>query len=139
MSGADRKAVRYAARDALTAAPYFDGFTAISAWAQSVDERSLPLWAIATPGEGADRVTQGHGRRDLSLILVVKRLGDVDLEDLLDDDADAALPVILAAVRSETRDCEMTRIDMKLDGEGARRIGTLTITFNVTYWDDDPA
>lgn len=139
MSASDRKEIRQAARDALTVAPYFAGFTAISAWAQSVDVAALPALAVATPREGRNRDNQTVNQRDLTLALVIKRVGGTIIEDVLDDDADAAEAVIVPALRNDYRECELAISETRVDGDGAQRVGTLTMSFTVTYWVDDPA
>lgn len=139
MTASDRKEIRQAARDTLTAAPYFAGFTAISAWVQSVDVAALPAWAVATPQERRTRDNQTVDQRDLTLALVIKRVGGADIEDALDDDADAAEAVIVSALRTAFRECELAMTETRVDGDGAQRVGTLTMSFTVTYWVDDPA
>lgn len=138
MSGADRTAVRAAARQALQGASGLDGFTEISAWVQSVDADALPAWAVATPREIRDRQGMDNAQEDLTLAVVLKRLGGADIEDVLDADSAVIEAAVVPAVRSEFRQCELVQTEIKLDGEGARRIGTLTMAFTVTYWVDDP-
>jgi hypothetical protein len=137
MSGADRKEVRAQARAALELAPDLAGFTAISAWVQSVDVDALPAWALATPRETRERKSHDKAQEDLTLAVVIKRLGGDDIEDILDDDSAAVEEAIVPALRSNARDAELAHTEIKLDGEGARRVGTLTMAFTVTYWTDD--
>lgn len=139
MSGADRTAIRAAAKAALQAAPRFAGFSNISAWAQSVSAKDLPAWAVATPREAKDRQGQAVAQQDLTLIVVIKRVGEDDIEDVLDADSTAVEDAITAALRDESQDCDLAQTEMKVDGDGAQRVGTLTMLFNVTYWVDDPA
>jgi hypothetical protein len=138
MSGVDRKALRDAARLALRGAPGLDGYTEISAWVQKVDARSLPAWAVVTPTERRDRQTNNEAREDLMLAVIIKRTGGDDLEDLMDDDADAVAGVVVGALRDDLHQCELAQTEMRLDGDGAERVASLTLSFNVTYWVDDP-
>jgi hypothetical protein len=139
LSGADRKLIRAAAKLALGEAAALDGFSEISAWVQSVSVDTLPAWAVATPFERRDRQSQDNAQEDLTLAVVVKRVGGDDIEDLLDDDSGAIEAAIVPALRSAFRQCELAQTEITLDGDGARRVGTLTMAFTVTYWVDDPA
>lgn len=139
MSGPDRTAIRAAAKQALRDDAALDGFTEISAWVQSVSVDALPAWAVATPLERRDRQQQDRAQEDLTLAVVVKRVGGDDIEDILDVDAGAIDLAIVAALRSDTRQCELAQTEITLDGDGAQRVGTLTMAFTVTYWVDDPS
>jgi len=139
MSGADRVLLRQQARTALQAAPVLLGYTEFWAWSQSVDGKALPGWAVATPREVRERVAQDQAQDSLTLAVIVKRTGGDDLEDLMDADADRIETALVPAMRSAARDCELATTDMRLDGEGARRVATLTLTFTVTTWVADPA
>lgn len=138
MSASDRQSIRAEARAALGASPHLAGFTEISAWAQSVDVGALPAWAVATPREVRDRVSQDRDQRDLTLAVVVKRVGASDIEDQMDVDADAIEAALVPALASNNRDCDLTQTETRVDGEGAKRVGTLTMAFAITYWVDDP-
>lgn len=137
MSASDRMSVRAAARTALLATPEFADATLISAWAQSVDAGALPALAVATPTERVTPESHNRHQRELVLAVVLKRMGDDDIEDALDVDADAIETVILAAVFGPEMDCALTQTETRVDGDGARRVGTLTMTFTVTYWTDE--
>lgn len=125
-------------RTALLAAPRFAGFTLLSAWAQNIDAEALPVMAVATPRE--DKTLTGHteAQRVTSVVVVIKRLGDDDLEDFLDDDSDAAEIAVLAALDGANQEAVLQSTETRLDGAGDRRVGTLTMTFRVTTWTVDP-
>ncbi|WP_444452570.1 hypothetical protein ACTTAI_16340 [Rhodobacter capsulatus] len=134
MSGSDRAAVRAQAATALASVPGLDEATRISAWAQSVDAKALPAYAVATPSERSSPETFDTEQRDLTLIAVLKRLGGDDIEDVLDGDADLIEAAIYDAIRSENRLCALVQSDTRVDGDGGQRVGTITMTFTVTYW-----
>lgn len=134
MSGADRTEVRALAASALLATPGLSEATRISAWVQSVDAQVLPAYAIATPSERTELATYDSEQCDLTLVAVLKRLGGDDIEDILDSDADLIGAAVASAVRSASRSCELTQADTKVDGDGGQRVGTITLTFTVTYW-----
>jgi len=133
-----RAAFRTAVRAALVADPRFAGFTLLSAWSQNIDAEALPVMAVATPRE--DKSLTGHteAQRVTSLAVVIKRMGDDDIEDDLDDDSDAAEIAVLAALDGEHQQAVLQSTETRLDGSGDRRVGTLTMTFQVTTWTVDP-
>lgn len=137
MSASDRQLVRAEAKAALVASAYLAGFTEISAWAQSVDVAALPAWAVATPREMRDRVAQTRDQRELTLAIVIKRVGAEDIEDQMDADADAIEAALMPALINDNRDCDLTQTETRVDGDGAQRVGTLTMAFTITYWVDD--
>ncbi|NEX45187.1 hypothetical protein [Pseudotabrizicola algicola] len=139
MSGSERTAIRAAAKLALQGAAGLTAFTEMSAWAQSVDSSILPAWGVVTPRETRLRQANDTAQEELVLAVFVKRLGDDDIEDVLDADSALIETAIIPALRALERDCELTSTEIRLDGEGARRLGTLTMAFTVTYWADDPA
>lgn len=138
MTVSERKTVRDAAKAALGATAHLAGFTEISAWAQSVDVQALPAWAVATPREMRDRVSQGRDERQLTLAVVIKRVGTSTIEDQMDVDADAIERALVPALSNDNRDCDLTQTETRVDGDGAQRVGTLTMAFTITYWVDDP-
>lgn len=137
MSGSDRTAIRAAARLALQSS--LTGMTEISAWAQSVDANTLPAWAVATPRETRSRESHGLNAENLVLAVMVKRLGGDDIEDLLDADSAPVEAAVVGALRLGNMGCDLSQTEIKVDGEGAKRLGTLTMAFTVTYWVADPA
>ena len=133
MSGALRKSIRSAAASALQG---LTGFTSFSAWQQTVDASSLPGWAVATPNSRHNRQDNiGTAEQTPMLMVVVKRTGKPeDIEDLLDDDADAIEPLIIAAIKTYEIDCELVETAQRVDRSGAEPIGTLTLQFQITAY-----
>jgi hypothetical protein len=133
-----RAEFRAAARAALQVDARFAAFTMLSAWAQNIDSEDLPVMAVATPRE--DKTLTGHAeaQRVTSLVVVVKRLGDDDLEDILDDDSDAVEIAVLGALDGANQEAVLQSAETRLDGAGERRVGTLTMTFRITTWTVDP-
>jgi len=134
MSGVIRKALRADARVALAG---LTGFTEISAWQQTVDVSALPAWAVATPNSRHNRLSNVDNAEHTPMLMVlVKRTGVADdIEDQLDDDADLIAPLIVAAVKSQTCDCELSETAVRVDRSGAEPVGTLTLQFQVTFYD----
>lgn len=139
MSGADRKAFRAQAKQALVDDPYFVDFTPVSAWSQTLDADACPLFAVATPQEVQKRASQEHSECSLTLIAIIKILGGDAIEDDLDDASDAASEAITGAIEQTHIGCDLVAVSTKIDGSGANRVGTLELSFTVTYWVDDPA
>lgn len=134
-----RKVVRDAARTALAAAPEFANYTLKLSWAHGVDTSDLPAWGVMTPDEQVTPETQASQRRAIDLTVVVKRPGGDDLDDLMDADAVVIERVVPAAVMASTaRYSETARISSRISAEGAKRIGTLMVTFRCEAETDYP-
>lgn len=136
MSGAARKEIRALAVAALAAAPALNGLTEVSAWSDTIDAESLPAYAVAIIAEANDTVDLGGTENSIATLLVVLKAqqGDGDLDDGIDDLADAAEAAVVAAVTSPTRFCSLGQTTLKSDYQGARRVATATLQFAVTYW-----
>ncbi|TWJ05761.1 hypothetical protein IQ03_00569 [Gemmobacter caeni] len=137
MSASDRQQIRASARAALQAG--LTGWTEFFAWAQSVNAEHLPAWAVATPSERRSSASQDTAQRETSLVVVVKLLGGDLIEDDLDEAADQIEAAVVAALRASNLMCELTQSETRIDAEAVKRLGTLTMSFTVTYWTDDPA
>jgi hypothetical protein len=139
MSGLDRKAARADARLVLRGLGWLAGYTEMSAWAQKVDVDTLPAWAVATPNARREAVAHDLARDEFSLLFVIKQVGGETIEDDLDDAADAVVPVVIGALRSLTRECDLTSTEARIDGDGEARVGTLSLIFTVRVWTGDPS
>lgn len=133
-----RKDIRDAAKAAITGHAALAGYKLISAWSQNIDTDSLPAFGVATPRE--DKTLDGleTSERVITLIVVFKRTGNESLDDVLDlhsIEAELALLPALSAVIDAT---ELTSTEVRIDGEGALRVGTLTMTFRSRHWLVDP-
>ena len=133
-----RKDLRDAAKAAIAGHAALSGYNVFSAWSQNIDAGSLPAFGVATPRE--DKTLDGldASERNITLIVVFKRKGGDDLEDVLDDDsieAEIALLPALAAIIDAT---DLTGTEIRIDGDGASRVGTLTMTFRSRHWLIDP-
>ena len=133
-----RASIRAALRLALSVAPRFAEFEIIPAWTSSVDARSLPVLGIATPSETKDQDTHQAAERAITIIVVLKRLGGEDIDDVLDDDSDHVEGMVLATLRTLGIDAQLDRTDVSADGSADRRIGTLTMTFRAFVQTPDP-
>lgn len=135
-----RKAARAALADAvdlaITAIPALAGARRISAWVQNIDPASLPAIGVATPAE--ERAVGAMNLDEVRVIgvVVVKRAGGDDLEDQLDDDAEALIGRLEAAMTAAGTDCDLRSSAMDVSGAGSPRIGTLTLTFDLALWAD---
>lgn len=114
------------------------GAQIISAWAQNIDAKALPAVGVATPTEQRAPLSQDTDQATIAAVVVIKRAGGDDLEDILDDDAEALGPVIEAGLKTTTRDCAMTTSAVDINGTGSPRVGTLTLTFQLILFADRP-
>lgn len=134
---AERKALRAALRDAVASAiadhAPLAGRPIISAWTTKIDPSALPLVGVTTPSEEREPLAQDTDGQNFLAVVVVKRAhegGDgTELEDTLDDDAEALVGPIEAGVQTLTRDFALRSSAIEISGEGSPRIGTLTLTF----------
>lgn len=133
-----RSTYRGVVRMALAADPAFASFTVLSAWAQNIDEKTLPVLAVATPGETKDLPALGESARDTQLVVVAKIKGGNALEDDLDDLSELIERATLTALDTSTRQCELRNTTVQIDGGGESRVGTLTMTFSVQAWLIEP-
>ncbi len=133
-----RSIYRGVVRMALAADPAFADFTVMSAWAQNIDEKTLPVLAVATPTEAKDLPALGESARDTQLVVVAKIKGADGLEDDLDDLSDLIERAVITALDTDARQCELRNTSVQIDGGGESRVGTLTMTFNVQAWLIEP-
>lgn len=137
MSGLERISLRALALAALADAPEFASAQPMSAWVQTIDARALPAYGVAalTEARTLDSL-DGMSRHELTLYVVVKIKGGEDIEDDLDALCDAAEEAVHLALRTPNRDCELARSTLKIDGDGAQRVGTADLQFTVIWWED---
>jgi hypothetical protein len=133
-----RAAARDTAKTAMQLSSAFALFAMESAWAQKIDADLLPVFGVATPREDKRLTGLEESQRVFTLILVLKRLGDDDLEDVLDDDSLEAEVVLLGALAPSVEEVLLQTTEVRIEGEGARRIGTLTMNFQITIGLVDP-
>jgi len=131
-----RSTFRTLSRAAIAAAPRLAGFTQISAWAGNIDPDTIvfPVIGVVTPQERVLPETLEDFERSTLLQIVVKRLGADDLEDMLDDDADAIEPAICGAIMAAGFRCLPEDLTIVLNGDGEQRLGTLMCNFRVTWF-----
>lgn len=133
-----RARLRAALKTAFEVAPRFDGFELISAWASSVDPDSLPVLGVATPSETKDQDAHHSAERTITTVVVIKRRGGEDIEDILDGDSDHVERMVLGTLRTLNIDALLDRSDVAVDGSADKRIGTLTMTFRAFIQTPEP-
>ncbi|WP_428924992.1 hypothetical protein [Marinibacterium sp. SX1] len=132
-----RSEYRAIAKAALSAHADLASFTVMSAWARDIDPKTLPVFGVATPGETKRLDSLDTSERACTLMVVLKILGGDDIEDRLDVLGDAAEAAILSAMAQQLgpeRPCTLTDTEVVVDGGGTRRVGTLTMKFEVMAW-----
>ncbi|MCL4069004.1 hypothetical protein M3484_20820 [Pseudomonas sp. GX19020] len=126
-----RSRYRAVIQAALTASPRFADFTVRSAWAQNISAEDLPVFGIATPVESKNRDSLDTSERETTVHIVFKRLGLDDIEDILDEDSAAAETAILDALQASGIQGDLAQTEIRLDGAGEQRAGSLTMTFRL--------
>lgn len=103
------------------------------AWAHNVNDGDLPSWTVRTATENASWQDKDTFIRRVSLSVLLKRVGNEEIEDEIDDDADAFEAVVLAVFESfpGVVGYDPPTFSASVNGEGAKRIGLLELTFTV--------
>lgn len=131
-----RKALRDAAEDALSAA--LPSWHLALSWAHNLDTDALPMLAVMVSGEQSAAGSSDRLRRDVSLVVVLRREGGDDLDDILDAAAaqvEAAVGPAVAGVGAVlTSELSETRI--QIAGEGARRVGQVELRWSCIVFTD---
>lgn len=131
-----RKIIRHTVRAAILSSARFCTFKKISPWVKAPDASQLPAYAVATPREPVRRSSKSGTYRTTNVIVFVKRTGGEDLEDTLDVDSEYLETTVIAALKPiGLQDLELIEID--INSEGAERVGTLAMTFTVTWFAAD--
>ncbi len=125
--------MRQIARAALAADPRMGLLTQIGAWEARPDASQLPLLMVVTPVERANQATISAFERSTVLQVGVKRLGGGELEDLLDEDADAIERAIYLAFRGANISCLPEEVTVTLNTDGENSIGTLISSFRIDW------
>lgn len=114
------------------------GCKVLSAWTQALDPTALPVIGISVPSEQRDAAAHDTDAQEFRAIVVVKIAhkggDDTDLEDALDNAAEALIAPIETALITETRDAALISSAIDITGSGSPRIGTLTLTFGAQTW-----
>lgn len=126
-----RTRYRQIAHLALTVAPHFAGVKLMSAWVSSVSADDLPAMGIATPRERKDESALDSSDRETTMVIVLKRAGTDDIEDRIDADSLAIEAAILASMRTEGVGAQLDTTTIQIDGQGERRIASLTMEFRL--------
>lgn len=129
-----RSAYRALVRTALANDPRLGEVTQLSAWAESIDIKTLPVLGVVTPSESIGVPNRGQSARGTLLQVVLKRRGGEDLEDLLDEDAEAIEACVVSALWADQIQCIPEELTMPINGDGQMRVGTVVINFRVTSW-----
>ena len=137
-----RKAFRAELLAAVAAAqpgiPALAGRPVISAWTQDISAEALPVIGVTVPSEEREPAAQDTDAQDMRGVVVVKighKGGDnADLEDALDDIAEAMVGPIESALMTDSRDVALRSSSIQISDKGSPRIGTLTLTFSAQTW-----
>lgn len=133
-----RSTYRGVLRMTLMADPAFAGFTVLSAWAQNIDSKTLPVLAVATPREAKDVDSHTSSLRDTQVVVLAKINGGDEIEDEMDDLSVAIESATITALDTDQRQCQLGNTEIKVDGAGENRVGSLTMTFSVSQWLAEP-
>ncbi|MBK4216133.1 hypothetical protein JJJ17_09365 [Paracoccus caeni] len=134
-----RSEYRRLVREALAAHPRFAGFTIMKVWPGSVDDETLPVIGVLTPQEPSARDTQKTVTRRTLLQIAVRRIGDEEIEDTLDDDSAEIEAAVLAALRNPEHRCVLEDTSVISHTSSRKNVGTLVMSFRVQSWRSEPS
>lgn len=134
-----RTEYREKARAALAAHPRFQDFTVMKVWPGSVDDTTLPVIGVLTPQEPSERDSQRSTTRRTLLQIALRRLGDEDVEDTLDEDSAIIEALILAGLRSREIRCQLEETTIVSHSGSRTFVGTLVMSFRLQSWRPDPS
>lgn len=123
-----RTDLRAAVRAALVGSPRLAGATIVDGWSQALDTDPLPVIGLRIPREAARRAAYDEVERTVEVEIVIKRAGGETIEDEADLDTEAIETAVLAALRPLTTNAEVERTTLMVNGDGGRRVSTLTLT-----------
>lgn len=129
-----RAAYRTAARVSLAQVHRFQNIPLERSWSGHVDDSRLPIMGVVTPSEGVRPSSSGRFERETLLQVALKRSGGASLEDDLDLDAEAIEAAVFAALINPSVQCFPAEISTSINGDGARRLGTVVVTFRILSW-----
>lgn len=133
-----RSQIRASIRLTLQMLPHFSGFSHRSAWAQNVDVASLPVIAVATPRESKEQSAFDMADRNVTAVVVIKRLGGDALEDELDLDSVHLEAAVLQTMQTLNFGGQLESTEIDLSGSAEQRVGTLTMAFRVFVSTPEP-
>lgn len=130
-----RADLRAAVETVIAGNPSWAGKSIISAWTTNLSPDALPVIGITTPSETREPAATDTDAVTLLAVVMVKRKhsgGDgTEIEDELDDDAEALIGPIEVALMNGARDVALRSSAIDVTSEGSPRIGTLTLTFAI--------
>lgn len=134
-----RSEYRRLVREALAAHPRFSGFTIMKVWPGNVDDETLPVIGVLTPQEPSARDTQKTVTKRTLLQIALRRLGDDEVEDTLDDDSETIEEVVIAALRRQDLRCILEDTSTISHTSSRKNVGTLVMSFRVQSWRPEPS
>ena len=121
--------VRTAVRAALeTALPGVDW---VKNYWLSIDREQLPRGAVFTPKARVAKFDDDTIERLTEVNVILKRSGGADLEDEMWADSAQLESVVLGVLEGFSYDYDLDEVDVKMDGDGARSVGTLMMQFSL--------
>ena len=131
-----RKTLRDAVAQALTGVVRFAGFEMIPAFVQGIDEETLPVIGVLTPGEQSRRVADDLLARTVDLLVILKRRGGGDIQDVMDADAVAIEAAVAGAIDAICINWHLRQTQMQISGEGGTRAGSIVLSYSILIHTD---
>ncbi|MFY0619024.1 hypothetical protein [Shimia sp.] len=124
-----RTELRANVRAALSAA-FPDVDWAKDYW-RTITPKQLPRGGVGTPRTSHDWIDLDTKEAAVDLLVVLKRAGAADLEDLLDGDSEGLEAAVLPVLAEVSDDFDLTETRIDADPGGEETIGELHMRFRV--------
>lgn len=119
--------MRDAARGALQAA--MPAVTWRRDWWTKVTTRHLPMGGVGVPRVLTARESAGDVMRTADVMVVLKRAGDVTVEDALWADAVAIEAAVMPVLAARSDDFELAETQVSVDAAGEEPVGEISMLF----------
>jgi hypothetical protein len=137
-----RAEIRAALRAGFAVAPGLAGVAILTGWVFPKDSEDLPALTVVTPRERVDASTGSSVDRLVEIVVVLKARGGDEIEDRLDDLSEvieAEVIAALAGLEPEPVLYGLSTVDMQVEAEANKRVGTLEMRFEAMRFADEGA
>jgi hypothetical protein len=140
MSG-HRKIIRDLAKAALLGDADLAAMTHSDNQLRDVSADRLPMWTLYTRSQRSSDLDKEELRKDTELLILIRRAGGKDLQDVLDVDADKIEDLAFAALDASPAifDVMPAQLAFEFSGDGSKRMGTAQISITCITHHDRPA
>lgn len=114
--------------------------TRVKSWSQALDSTTLPVFGVSTRTQTTTEYTKELYLREIEVVVCWKRVGNLEIEDAIDDDAEVIEGLVLAALAPSV--FNVVPRDLQIENnaaDGGQRIGIGISTFACEVHTEIPA